>query len=240
MSATLAQRVARLLQTAERSVTLRAIADTLKTDYHLRIAPMALGEVAAGTQPNPPIGLLEGLAVFFHIDPAYFFAASQYASQALTPPAPTDLIRSYPLDPLQQTALLDTPPVFATKLALLMQVARDARNHYKPYTSATVCRYVLEQAPDAALSQNYFSNLLSGSQKNPSKRIVEAFAQVFAVDVAYFLASVFALPIFLELQILQQLQHLNVQAISHRGLSQSGETAEQLMHTIQLLKKMQV
>jgi transcriptional regulator with XRE-family HTH domain len=240
MPATLAQRVALLFQNAEHRLTLRSVAETLRTHYHVKISAATLGEVATGTQPNPSIGLLEGLAIFFSIDPAYFFVTSQYANRAFTPPAPIELISSYQLDPIQQSSMVDTPPSLATKLNLLMDVARDANNQYKPYSSATVCRYVLANAPDTALSQSYFGNLLDGSQRNPSKRAVEALAQVFTIDVAYFLSSVFALPIFLELRILQQIQHLNIQAISHRSLSQSGESIDQLLYTIQLLKKIQI
>ena len=203
-----------------------------KRHPELRCSWDNLYDLLQGRQDNPPLLLLEALAEVFAVDPAYFLS-SRYAEDALHPPTREKLLASLDLDAEEYAALGEETPSLATKLNLVIDVARDTVTK-KPFTMVSLAKRLTTNGIPSAPS--YLTGLGNGSKKNPSKAIVEGLATIFRIDPAYFIASVYAWPIYVELGWLRQLQRADIQFVAARALTQGSMGTARLHQILRLLQ----
>jgi hypothetical protein len=233
-AATLSDRLMGLLSERFSSSKENLLAVLKQQHPELRLTWNSLWDLMAGTQENPSIALLEALAEVFRVDPAYFFA-SHYTESAYHLPSVEQVLAPLELKSDEVDALLASPPSLADKLTLVLEVARDEETR-KPYTMSSLSKKLGEIGIQT--TPGYMAFLGSGAKRNPSKAIVEGIARIVHIDVAYFIASVFAWPIYVELNWLSQLQKADIQYLASRTLADTTLSgAARIRQVLRLLKE---
>jgi hypothetical protein len=213
--------------------TEHLLAELKHSRPELRLTWDSLWDVLNGKQTNPSILVLEALAEVFGIDAAHFLD-SRYAEEALHPPTIASLLTSLELEPDEIAHIQGAPPTLADKLTLVMEVARDPETR-KSYTMAGIAKKL--GAIGIQSTPGYMVSLGAGVKKNPSKAIIEGLASIVKIDPAYFISSVFAYPIYIELGWLRQLQKADLQYVAARTLNGGMSGAARLRQILRLLEE---
>jgi transcriptional regulator with XRE-family HTH domain len=150
---------------------------------------------------SPNIQLLEMLADVFEVDVAYF-VDSRYADEAEHPQSLEAMLASLHLSETFVHTLETSLISLSDKLTLLLQI--EGVRHGRRLMMSTIAAQMRNQG--ITVSPAYLLRLVNGkmdqqgNRSNPSLAIINGFAQIFGVDIAYFLNSRYALVMYVLLQ----------------------------------------